>query len=43
MSLVHALVVVVLAARCLTAKSLDDDRAFGTYPNAGFLLAIAIG
>lgn len=42
-SLVHALVAVVLASRCLQAKSLDEDRAFGTYPDASFLLAIAVG
>ncbi|KAF8559660.1 DUF887-domain-containing protein [Imleria badia] len=42
-SLVHAVVAVVLASRCLQAKSLDDDRAFGTNPDANFLLAIAVG
>jgi len=42
-SLVHALIAVVLASRCLQTKSLNDDRAFGTYPDASFLLAIAVG
>ncbi|KAH0830650.1 DUF887-domain-containing protein [Lanmaoa asiatica] len=42
-SLFHALVAVVLASRCLQAKSLDKDRAFGTYPDASLLLAIAVG
>lgn len=42
-SLVHALVAVVLASRCLQANSLNKDRAFGTHPDASFLLAIAIG
>jgi len=42
-SLIHALVAVVLASRCLSLKSLDQDRAFGTDPNASFLLAITIG
>lgn len=43
MSLVHALVAVVLASRCLGAKSLNDDPIFGTYPDASVLLAIAVG
>lgn len=42
-SFVHAIVAVLLASQCLGAKSLDNDRAFGTYPNATFLLAIAVG
>ncbi|KIJ69071.1 hypothetical protein HYDPIDRAFT_80212 [Hydnomerulius pinastri MD-312] len=42
-SLVHALVVVVLASRCLNEKSLVEDRAFGVHRNAGFVCAIAIG
>ncbi|KAF8447869.1 DUF887-domain-containing protein [Boletus edulis BED1] len=42
-SLVHALIAVALASWCLKAKSLNDDRAFGTYPDASFLLAIAVG
>jgi len=42
-SLVHALVVVALALRCLDEKSLDEDRAFGSHRDAGFLTAIAIG
>jgi hypothetical protein len=42
-SLVHAVVAVVLASRCLGAKSLDNDPIFGTNPDASFLLAIAVG
>ncbi|KAG9318568.1 DUF887-domain-containing protein [Chiua virens] len=42
-SLVHALVATLLASRCLHVKSLDEDRAFGTYPDASFLFAIALG
>ena len=42
-SLVHALVAVVLASRCLQAQTLNDDTIFGTYPDASFLLAIAVG
>ncbi|KAF9227826.1 DUF887-domain-containing protein [Gyrodon lividus] len=42
-SLLHALVVVVLALRCLKEKNLDEDRAFGSHRDAGFVSAIAIG
>ncbi|KAH7889571.1 DUF887-domain-containing protein [Phlebopus sp. FC_14] len=42
-SLVHAVIVVVLSSLCLHAKSLDEDRAFGSHEDATFVTAVACG
>ncbi|KAG1903779.1 DUF887-domain-containing protein [Suillus fuscotomentosus] len=42
-SLVHAILIVFLAGRCLNLPSLDQNRAFGWHEDAGFLIAIATG
>ena len=42
-SIVHALIVIFLAGRCLSIPSLDENRAFGWDEDAGFVFAIATG
>lgn len=42
-SLVHAILIVFFAGRCLNLPSLDQNRAFGWHEDAGFLIAIATG
>jgi hypothetical protein len=42
-SLVHALIIIFLAGRCLHLPSLDENRAFGWHEDAGFVIAIATG
>jgi hypothetical protein len=42
-SIVHALVVVVLAFRCVDLPELDDDKVFGTHPYEGQMEAFSAG
>ncbi|KAG2157463.1 TLC domain-containing protein [Suillus clintonianus] len=42
-SLVHAIIIIFLAGRCLNLSSLDQNRAFGWHEDAGFVIAIATG
>jgi hypothetical protein len=42
-SLVHAILIIFLAGRCLNLPSLDQNRAFGWHEDVGFSIAIATG
>lgn len=42
-SLVHALLIIPLALRCLGLESLSADPAFGWHPRSGTLTAVACG
>ena len=42
-SLIHAIIIIFLAGRCLHLPSLDENRAFGWHEDAGFAMAIATG
>ncbi|KAG1891384.1 TLC domain-containing protein [Suillus subluteus] len=42
-SLVHAILIIFLAGRCLNLPSLDRNRAFGWHEDVGFVTAIATG
>jgi hypothetical protein len=42
-ALVHALIIVFLAVRCLDIPTLNENRAFGWHDDAGFVIAVATG
>lgn len=42
-SLVHALIILPLAARCLHLPKLEVDRAFGWDPRVGTVFAVTSG
>ncbi|KLO10563.1 DUF887-domain-containing protein [Schizopora paradoxa] len=42
-SLLHSIVIIPLAIRCLDSNALDEDRAFGWDDHVGSVLAISLG
>lgn len=42
-ALVHALIIIFLAGRCLNIPTLNENRAFGWHDDAGFVIAVATG